>query len=72
MDANDEQQIKHYYMAEMLLGVTAELLSDIHSKRVSGSAVEVAHARLTHLESQAATHALLAGIRLPARTEEEA
>ena len=70
MDGNDEQQIINYHEAQRLLTEAKRLTMEIDIKKISGSQVEPVHLRITHLEQQAICHALLAGIRLPERTEE--
>lgn len=69
MDVNDSNQIQNYHAAEQLLEDAGDLTNDIVTGKIHGAEVEVAHQRITHLETQAIGHALLAGIRLPERTE---
>jgi len=67
MDSNDSRQIKAYDEAERLLRLAGDLTNQIQTGKITGSAREPAHQRISHLEQQAVGWALLAGIRLPER-----
>lgn len=72
MNVNDSRKIKAYEEAERLLRLAGEHTNALQVGGVDPSRRDALHLRIGHLEQQAVGWALLAGIDLPARTEEGA